>query len=143
MRACCGGQEEHPAKLELYEDVKAANKGKTRLTEIIFTKVKRIMNTTDDSKQLIVIEMHESDGICFYSDVETEHKKWVRYCGLLSAIPNYSIPEEPKYNLVPQEFIDKYTDPGRFDAGMLTICLIVYSCTSCCVNSTHCIIGYL
>lgn len=117
LRACCGGLEDQPAKLELFEDAKAANKNKTKLAEIIFTKVKRIVNTNDDNKRLIVIEMHESDGICFYADNETEHKKWVRYCGLLSTIPNYSIPEEPKYNLVPQEFIDKYTDPGRFDAG--------------------------
>jgi len=110
---------EQPAKLEFFDDIKAAIKGKKRLIEIIFTKVKQILESSEDNKRLIVIEMiDESDGICFYSDIETEHKKWVRYCGLLSTIPNYAIPEEPKYNLVPPEFIDKYADPGKFDAGM-------------------------
>ena len=114
-----GGTEEQPAKLELFKDLKAANKGKIRLIEIIFTKVKRIVNSSDDNnRRLIVIYMHESDGICFYSDNETDHEEWVRYCGLLSTIPNYAIPEEPKYILVPPEFINQCTDPGRFDAGM-------------------------
>lgn len=114
--AYCGGLEDQPAKLEVFEDAANSVNG-TSFINIDFTKVKRIVNNDDDG---IIIEMHESDGISFYSDNEIEHKKWVRICGLLATIPNYSIPEEPKYKLVPREFV---ADPKRFDAGMLTNCL--------------------
>ncbi|XP_065898240.1 insulin receptor substrate 1-like isoform X2 [Dysidea avara] len=124
LRACCGGAEEQPAKLELYEDSKAANKGKSCSLELLFTKVKRIVND-NESKKLITIEMQESDGIAFYADNDTEHRKWVRFCGLLSTIPNYAIPEEPNYNLVPHDYIERFSDPGRFDAISVWVVYII------------------
>jgi len=110
----------------MYDDSKAATKGKSCTLELLFTKVKRIVND-NESKKLITIEMQESDGIAFYADSDTDHRKWVRFCGLLSTIPNYAIPEEPNYNLVPHDYIERFSDPGRFDAGKLFVVYIACS----------------
>jgi len=115
----------------MYEDAKAATKGKSSAMELQFTKVKRIVNDTE-SKKLITIEMQESDGIAFYADNDTDHRKWVRFCGLLSTIPNYAIPEEPNYNLVPQDYLERFSDPGRFNACeclLLTCTCLLFACT--------------
>ena len=122
----------------MYEDSKAATKGKSCTLELLFTKVKRIVND-NDSKKLITIEMQESDGIAFYADNDTDHRKWVRFCGLLSTIPNYAIPEEPNYNLVPHDYIERFSDPGRFDAGkvFVVVCICLLTCTLACLLFVH------
>ena len=46
----------------------------------------------------------------------------------MSTIPYYYVPEEPNYNLVPLNFIDRFKDPTEFDAGKLIL--------SCCIHVT-------
>ena len=114
MRACSGA-EDQPANLEIFENYEAAFIGKYS-TKLSLDKVERIVNYPKYEK-LITIEMQKSEGIAFYANNDTDHIKWMTSCNFLVKMPNHGIPAEPNYNLVPEEIIERFSDPRRFNAG--------------------------
>ena len=111
-----------PAKLQVYEDGKAAGKGKSLMYEIFFTEVQYVDSTEERHKKVVTIGTQRDNKVfTFYvADSHTSTTKWFKYCGLLFAIPHYTIPEEPDENLVLQKSIHHCKDHHK--SGMNTAC---------------------
>ena len=94
------------AKLQVYEDSNVG-KGKSLLYEIFFADVKFVDSTEERHKKVVTIGMqNDNKDFTFYvADSHTSTTKWFKYCGLLFAIPHYSIPEVPDENLILQKSI--------------------------------------
>ena len=118
LLATCGGIENQPVKLELLkcEDIAA----KAKLLEISFCKVTRIHHQLiEDNKQSVVLTINDGRQFSFYSELDTELKRWSKYCLTLQKIPNYSIPELPETKSLKLGKCSD-TDKRRLNACMLT-----------------------
>lgn len=94
--ATCGGIENQPAKLKLFECDGNGHAAKTiKQFEVSFSKVVRIRQH-HTSKQSIVLTLDDNRQFSFYPELDTEFEKWFKYCLVLQKIPNYSIPKLPK-----------------------------------------------
>ena len=95
--ATCGGIENQPAKLELYECERATKVKTTKLSELSFCRVAHLQHQlTEDSKQGIVLTLDDGKWFSFYPESNADFKRWSEYCHTLYRIPNCSIPELPK-----------------------------------------------
>jgi len=114
--------ENEPAKLHLFKDAESAVKGVSSLLEISFAKVDYVKA---DPKENITIK-HEGKVFSFHADGKEEQKLWMEYCFLLNAIPNYSIPEDPKFT-----YNDKFAKKLRNNGELIYIQkrMVHYSCS--------------
>ena len=64
---------------------------------VSFAKMNHFSYKMKDTKEIIEIS-YDGKELSFYAESIKDHEKWIKYCNLLNAIPNYSIPEEPNYN---------------------------------------------
>ena len=82
------------------------------MCEILFTDVEYVNSTEERHKKAVTIGMlKDGKTISFYvADSHTSTMKWFKYCGLLFAIPHYTIPEVPEENLVLQKSISQRKD---------------------------------
>ena len=109
-----------PAKLQVYEDSKSAGKGKSLVYEIFFTEVQYVDSTEERHKKVVTIGLQRDKVFTFYvADSHTSTTKWFNYCGLLFAIPYYTIPEVPDENLILQKSIHHCKDHHK--SGMKVI----------------------
>ena len=113
MKARSGGNEAQPARLELYSDIKAAAKERSKLQVISFHSVNDISINKDGS---INLKLSNNRDFLFFAESNSRYQ-WIQYCNLLWSIPYHFIPEEPNYNLVPQNISDRFQDPSGFNAG--------------------------
>lgn len=95
LSAKCGGMEDQPAKLELFKYNKDVLT-KAKIFELSFCKVVRVQHQLmEDGKQSIVLTTNDRRQFSFYTELDEELKKWLKYCVTLQSIPNYSIPQLP------------------------------------------------
>lgn len=109
--------ENEPAKLHLFKDADSAARGDASLLEISFAKVDYVKA---DPKENITIK-HEGKVFCFQADSK-QQKLWIKYCFLLNSIPNYSIPEEPKFI-----YNNKFTKKLEKNGKLLNIRCVIYN----------------
>jgi len=114
----CGNNEDCPARLKAYEDVKSANKNDSMIWEILFTDIEDVCLTERQQKKVITIGMQKGNkSLSFYADSHGSTIQWFRLCGLLSKIPKYAIPRIPKDNVTLQQNIDQYNDSHKYYTG--------------------------
>ena len=109
----CGSTEAGiPARLQVYEDIRSASKGKSLMCEILFTNVEYVNSTEEQHKKVVTVGIYKDcKRFSFYvADSHASTMKWFKFCGLLFAIPHYTIPEVPQENLVIQKSIDQCKD---------------------------------
>jgi len=121
MKVFCIGVDGQPARLEAFQNSKHASKGYPVLRAIKFSEVTSIspsdINKRD--KKIIVIVVSSGNDFLFYVNSQDDHAKWLGYCKMLFTLPQYIIPEIPKWNLVSKKCASKFTDPRKFDASKL------------------------
>ena len=107
-----------PARIEVFDNQKAATKGKPPLFQILFKNVINIVTSEVQGKPRAFITLQEEDSFTF-SSCNTGHNRWelIDYCKLVSKLPEHVIPEIPKRCLVSQQQIEQYGDCRRYSGG--------------------------
>ena len=85
------------------------------LQEILFTDVLNVEYIELRQIELVKIVMPKDKILSFYADSYDSTMQWFNFCGLLSKIPNYGIPEIPKENIALQQGIDQYSNSRKCD----------------------------
>ena len=118
--SCAKGQ---PAELEVsIFNGKSAAKSKSKKQKnkkILFHNVGNVCKGKD--RKVILESTDGSELFSFQAQSDADQEEWIKYCKLLRDLPYYFIPEQPNYNLVPKNFINKKDDLVEFinDSGML------------------------
>jgi len=114
LKVRSGVNEAQPARLELYSFDKSTAKEKSKLQDqICFHSVNDISINEDGS---ISLKLNNDRDFSFFTDLNSRYQ-WIQYCNLLWSIPNHYVPEEPNYEMVPQNFTDRFKDPSGFNAS--------------------------
>ncbi|XP_065886794.1 uncharacterized protein [Dysidea avara] len=125
LTAKCGDVEHKPASLCFSEPTA---KDDSKAFTVSFAKMNHFSYKMKDTKEIIEIS-YDGKELSFYAESIKDHEKWIKYCNLLNAIPNYSIPEEPNYkqknNRIVKEFEKKYKDAGQLNATNIWIAFIL------------------
>ena len=108
----------HPARIEVFDNKKTASKGKPLLYQIPFENVKNIVTIEVQGKPRTAITIQGGDTFIFSSSDSNKNTELLGYSKLLRELPNYVIPEIPKRCLVPQQYIEQYSDCSKYNAGM-------------------------
>lgn len=116
VKIYCVGSAEHPARIEVFDNKKSANKGNPLLYCIRFSNVKSVVSIETQGKQCITITLQEDDVFTF-STTGSRGTELLGYCKLLFTLPGDIIPEIPKRCLVSQQHIEQHSDPSRYDAS--------------------------
>ena len=107
----------HPARIEVFDNKKAASKGKPPLYQILFKNVKNIVTSEVQGKPYAILTVQEGDSFIFSSCDTNNRWELIEYCKLVSKLPEHVIPEIPKRCLVSQQQIEQYGDYRRYSGG--------------------------